>query len=66
MINYHPSLHRDVSGGIERLIVIEAKVYMFFTIVENQRSVFIPIPKKGNAKECPKVTYIYKGCISLL
>ena len=30
MINYHPSLHRDVSGGIERLIVIEAKVYMFF------------------------------------
>ena len=52
MINYHPSLHRDVSGGIERLIVIEAKVYMFFTIVENQRSVFIPIPKKGNAKEC--------------
>ena len=51
MINYHPSLHRDVSGGIERLIVIEAKVYMFFTIVENQRSVFIPIPKKGNAKE---------------
>ena len=52
MINYHPSLHRDVSGGIERLMVIEAKVYMFFTIVENQRSVFIPIPKKGNAKEC--------------
>ena len=33
-------------------MVIEAKVYMFFTIVENQRSVFIPIPKKGNAKEC--------------
>ena len=52
MINYHPSLHRDVSGGIERLMVIEAKVYMFFTIVENQRSVFIPVPKKGNAKEC--------------
>ena len=61
MINYHPSLHRDVSGGIERLIVIEAKVYMFFTIVENQRSVFIPIPKKGNAKECSnyhKITLI--------
>ena len=25
---------------------------MFFTIVENQRPVFIPIPKKGNTKEC--------------
>ena len=33
-------------------MVIEAKVYMFFTIVENQRSVFIPVPKKGNAKDC--------------
>ena len=25
---------------------------MFFTIVENQRPVFIPIPKKGKTKEC--------------
>ena len=30
-----------------------------------KRSVFIPIPKKGNAKECPKVTYIYIKGVSV-